>query len=473
MEVKEKKSWIEDRFAWDFLKEKVIYKPLSKDIGWWYTLGSICLFLLVSQVITGIILACNYVPTLENAYSSAQYIQNEMAWGWLIRGVHHWGSNLMVIIVFIHMVRVFFHGGYKKPNEVTWIAGVFLMVLTIAMALTGYILPWTDISYWAATILSTCFEYMPIVGSWFANIVGGKEAGGVTIGRYAAFHMILLPLILGGFVVIHILLIQLHGEKGPPPKKGKDVGTQPFFPFQLTKDVVVCFITLVVLILLAKYVGVHEVKAAAPLADIDSVPKPEWFILFGYEMLKMFTGKWIIVFLTVIPIVGGLLIILLPFYDKNEENAYTKRPLAISCGVSILLILGYLTLIAHVSSPLPGKFFAPDRKLKSKELAGMALFEKNVCYSCHSIKGIGMKHAPDLWKVGAKRDLDYIKKLLKDPDSVLGKGQMVKYYMDEHDINALASYLISIDFMNYNEKIIKPEVFRNEYKKYRSNLSSK
>ncbi len=155
----EKKSWIDDRLGWDFIKEKFLLKPLSKDIGWLYTLGSICLFLLVLQILTGIILAANYIPTLERAYQSVQYIQNEMAWGWLIRGIHHWGSNLMIIMAFIHMMRVFFHAGYKKPNEVTWIAGALLMALTLTMALTGYILPWSDRSYWAATILSTTLNH--------------------------------------------------------------------------------------------------------------------------------------------------------------------------------------------------------------------------------------------------------------------------------------------------------------------------
>ena len=294
MKPVQNKRWVDESLGWDLVKTKFFYKPLSKDIGWWYALGSLCLFLFIIQIITGILLACNYVPTLENAYQSVQYIQHEMIWGWLIRGIHNWGSNLMILVVFIHMVRVFFHGSYKRPNEVTWITGVLLMILTASMALTGYILPWSDRSYWAATILSTIFELIPVVGAWLANVVGGLQTGGVTIGRYCAFHMLLIPLIFAGTILIHILLIQLHGEKGPPPKNGKKVGTQPFFPHQLTKDIIVALATLVLLIVLAKYVGVHPDPAAAPLADVNSVPKPEWFILFGYEILKMFTGKSIL-----------------------------------------------------------------------------------------------------------------------------------------------------------------------------------
>jgi len=221
---------------------------------------------------------------------------------------------------------------------------------------------------------------------------------------------------------------------------------------------------MILLVVLARYVGVPEDAPATPLADINVAPKPEWFILFGYEILKMFTGKSIIIALTVVPFVGLLLAFLLPFYDRNEERAYTKRPIAISCGVAILILLGYLTLLAHISSPLPGKFFAPDRPLKIKELAGMALFEKNVCYCCHSIKGVGMKHAPDLWRIGAKRDAKYIRELLKDPDKTIGKeDKMVKYHIDSDDIDALVSYLGSINFMRYEKKTVKPAVFRSAY----------
>jgi ubiquinol-cytochrome c reductase cytochrome b subunit len=465
-----KKTWIDERLQLDFLREKILYKPLSEDIGWWCTLGAVCLFLLILQVATGLVLALNYVPVIDRAFSSVEYIQNEMSFGWLIRGMHFWGSNMMLVAVFVHMMRVYFHAGYKKPNELTWVAGVFLIIFTAAMALTGYILPWSDISYWAATILSRCFDYIPVFGSLIANILGGKDPGGIAIGRYAVLHMLVIPAMFAGFTIIHIILIQIHGEKGPPPKEGKETGTRPFYPDQLSKDVVVVLIAFVMLIILARFAGVPKEKAAAPLAEINSVPKPEWFILFGYELLKMFKGKWIILAITAVPISGFLLLLFLPFYDRNPERAYAKRPIAMATGVSALLVLIYLTLVAHVSSPIPGRYFAPDRPLKIKELAGMALFEKNVCSSCHSITGIGMKNAPDLWKVGTKRDKEYLIKLLKDPDSVLGKGKMVKYYMDDIDLEALADYLRSLDFMHYHSKMIEPSEFRNAYKKYRSDF---
>ena len=450
---------------WEFVKTEFFYKPLSNDIGWWYTLGSLCLLLFSVQIATGIVLARNYDPTLEGAYKSIEYINNELAWGWLIRGVHHWASHLLLIVVLIHMMRVFFHGGYKKPNGFIWVTGLLLVVFTALMALSGYILPWSDRSYWAATILAKVFDFLPLVGTWLANLFGGIQTGGMSISHYYAFHMVLIPILMGVVIAIHVLLIQIHGEKGPPPKEG-EVGTQPFIPCQLSllKAVIVSVLMLIALVLLARYVGAPVEAPAAPLAPLDSVPKPEWFILFGYEILKMFQGKSIILALTVVPMIGILVVVFLPFYDRNPERAYTKRPIAISMGVGVVIVVLYLTLIAYISSPLPGKFFAPDRPLEVRELAGMALFEKNVCYCCHSITGVGMKNAPDLWKVSSKRDAKYIKDLLKDPDKTIGKkGQMVKYHLDTDDTDALVKYLGSIDFMRYKRKIVEPAVFRSAY----------
>ena len=473
MERAPQKRWVDEVLGWDLIKAHFVYKPISRDIGWMYTLGSLCLFLFTLQVATGIILACNYVPSLDGAHTSVEYIQHEMAWGWLVRGLHHWGSNLMVLAVSLHLLRVFFHGTYKRPNDVLWMSGVVLLFITAGMALTGYILPWSGRSYWAATILATSLQFIPVVGSWLTNVVGGLEAGALTIRRYAAFHMLLLPLGLALLVLVHLALIQIHGEKGPPPRPGRTAGTEPFFPRQLTRDVVVAVGAFVVLALVARFVGVPPEEAAAPLAPLNAAPKPEWFLLFGYEVIKMFTGKSIILVLTVVPVAGALVLLLLPLYDRNPERAYAKRPIAIASGVTAVLVIFYLTLVAYVSSPLPGRFFAPDRPLTVKEMSGMALFEKNVCYSCHSIRGIGMKHAPDLWYVGLKHAPGWFEGLLRDPDTTLGvKGAMVTYHMSDADIAALVAYLTAIDFRHSRAKAVDPQLFRGAYAFYQADCLS-
>lgn len=467
MKRKEITQWLNERMGLDIINKKFLYKELPENVGWWYTLGSLCLFLLAIQIITGIILACTYVPTIRQAYSSVAYIQKEMALGWLVRGLHHWGATMMILAVLTHMARVFFHAGYKRPNELTWMTGVCLVFLTIGMSLTGYILPWSDRSYWAATILATCLDYIPLIGPALVNFLGGKNPGEITIGRYAAFHMTLLPFLSGGAILIHLILIQFHGTKGPPPGEN-GTGTRPFFPYQVFKDFIIMLVTLAGLILLASIAGVPFDKAAAPLAEVDSVPKPEWFLLFGYEILKMFTGNSIILVLTLMPALGFFLIFFLPLYDHNIEHSYLNRPIAISCGITTLVLLGCLSLTAYVSSPLPGKYFVPDRPLSMQEIAGVALFEKNRCYSCHSIKGVGMKHAPDLWKLGAKREAAYISSLLKEPDKILGKGKMVQYFFDNRDRAALTRYVFSLNLIRYDEKLIAQPFFKSAYLLYRT-----
>lgn len=436
---------------------------LSAERGWWYTLGTLLLFLFIAQVITGILMYDSYSPTVEFAYDSVALIQ-WMDGGWLIRGIHYWGATVMLIVSFIHIMRVYFRAEYKHPHEFAWIAGIILIGLTFSMALSGYILPWSDRSYWAATILAACLDYIPWIGTSLIQFVGGRHAGDETLAFYATVHMYILPILMGGMILIHLLLIRKRGAEDVPVRNSAGNG---FFSFQINRDGAVVLLVLLMLVLLSRYIGVPMDKRAAPLAEVNAVPKPEWFILFGYEILKMFKGKWIVIVITVVPAVGALLALFLPFYDRSDERVPLRRPLAVAAGVALLVIIGYLTLIAHISTPLPGRIFAPHRNLSLQELAGMALFEKNLCYSCHSILGNGMKNAPDLWKVGAKHDSDYLKKLLKDPDKVLGKGKMIKYHVDEKDRDALISYLLSLNFIRFKEQIIAAPYVRAAYLLYR------
>jgi len=436
---------------------------LSAERGWWYTPGTLLLFLFIAQVITGILMYDGYSPTVEFAYDSAELMQ-WMDWGWLIRGIHYWGATVMLIVSFIHMTRVYFRAEYKHPHEFAWMAGIILIVLTFSMALSGYILPWTDRSYWAATILTACLDYIPWIGNSLITFVGGRHAGDETLAFYATLHMFILPVLMGGLMLIHLLLIRRRATDEKPVNSSAGNG---FFSFQINRDATVVVLVLLMLILLSRYIGVPMDKRAAPLAEVNAVPKPEWFILFGYEILKMFTGKWIVIVITVVPAVGMILALFLPFYDRSAERAPLRRPLAVAAGVALLLVIGYLTLIAHISTPLPGRLFAPHRNLSLRELAGMALFEKNLCYSCHSVLGNGMKNAPDLWKIGTKYDSDYLKKLLEDPDKVLGKGKMMKYHIDERDRSALISYLLSLNFIRFEEQVIASPYLRAAYLLYR------
>lgn len=423
-------------------------------------MGSLCGFLFALQVVTGFLLACTYLPVPESAWQSTQYLQYEMPLGWLIRGIHHWASSFMVLAVTMHLFRVFFHGSYKAPRELLWVSGVMLLALTFTMAFTGYLLPWTNQSYWATTIALFLCNSLPLVGPSVVRLLGGSEVGGSTLIRFYACHVLAIPAAITACMALHLFLLQRHGVAGPPPRRNQEeVPTRPFFPEQAIRDLAAAILALALLTAAACFAGVPSGKAADPL-DLTSLPRPEWYFLFYYEILKLFPGRWMLVAVAVVPLAGFLLVLLLPFFDRSPERSYRNRPLALSVGSATAVLLLYLTMVGALSSAAPGKFFGPDRRLSVKELAGVALFEQNRCYSCHSIKGVGMRHAPDLWRAGAKHERSWLESLLKDPDKTIGKrGKMVTYHLSAEDLDALVAYLESLDLRRYSSRSVAPELF--------------
>lgn len=434
-------AWIDDRLGLAALKAALRNKSIRAHVKWGHNLGSLCGFLFVLQVVTGFSLACTYVPTPEAAWQSTQYLQHEMTLGWLIRGFHHWASSLLVLAVTLHLFWVFFHAAYKAPRELTWVSGVMLLALTFGMAFTGYLLPWTNQSYWATTIALFLCKSVPLIGPPLVTLLGGSDVGGSTLIRFYAFHVLLIPATMAACIAFHVFLLQRHRAGGLIPRGGMWV---------------VVFIALTVA---ASYAGVPSAKAADPM-DLTALPRPEWYFLFYYEILKLFSGKWMLVAVAVLPLVGSLLLVLLPFYDRTTGRCYRNRPVALGVGTIMAVLLLYLTMVGALSSAAPGKFFGPDRRLTVKELAGVALFDQDNCYSCHSIKGAGMKHAPDLWRTGAKRERSWLENLLKDPDKTIGKkGKMVTYHLTAEDLDALVAYLQSLDLSRYCSRRVAPELF--------------
>jgi quinol-cytochrome oxidoreductase complex cytochrome b subunit len=188
-------------------------------VNWWYTLGSASLFLAVMQALTGIFLTIYYVPTPEEAYNSIDYIMNDVAFGWLIRGMHHWGATLMVAIVFLHMLRVFFYGAFKYPREVTWITGVFLFLVTMGLGFTGYLLPWNQRAYWATAVGSSIVGTVPLVGDFLLKILrGGDDLTITTLSRFFGVHIWFLPAALFGIIGIHLYLVIRNGISYVPKR---------------------------------------------------------------------------------------------------------------------------------------------------------------------------------------------------------------------------------------------------------------
>ena len=200
-------TWLDERLGLIQLYEVILDRKLPK-VNWAFTLGSATLFLVIVQGVTGIFLTAYYVPHPDQAYDSINYIMNEVNFGWLIRGIHHWGATLMVVTVFLHMLRTFFYGAYKYPREMTWITGVFLLLIVLGFGFTGYLLPWNQRSYWATTVGTSITETVPLIGPYINRILrGGEELTTLTLVRFFSAHIWMLPAALLSLLGVHLYLV--------------------------------------------------------------------------------------------------------------------------------------------------------------------------------------------------------------------------------------------------------------------------
>lgn len=204
-------AWLDERTGLLTIWNTVFDRKVPK-VNWWFTLGSASLFLAVMQGATGIFLTIYYVPTPEDAYNSIEYIMNDVAFGWLVRGIHHWGASLMIVIVFLHMLRVFIYGAYKYPREVTWITGVVLLLATLGSGFTGYLLPWSQQSYWATVVGTSIVGTVPVVGDFLLRVLrAGDSLTFLTLSRFFGAHIWILPAILFSMIGVHLYLVIRNG----------------------------------------------------------------------------------------------------------------------------------------------------------------------------------------------------------------------------------------------------------------------
>ena len=211
-------SWVDERLGLKTIYDEVLDRKVPK-VNWAFTLGSATLFLVVVQGVTGVLLSAYYVPHPEQAYDSIQYIMNDVSFGWLIRGIHHWGATLMVILVFLHLLRTFFYGAYKYPREITWITGVLLLLVTLGSGFTGYLLPWNQRAFWATIVGTSIVETVPILGPFLTEALrGGTDLSTLTLVRFFSAHIWILPAALVGLIGIHLYLVVRLGISHIPEK---------------------------------------------------------------------------------------------------------------------------------------------------------------------------------------------------------------------------------------------------------------
>ncbi len=362
---------------------------VSRHGGWLYTLGSLSALLFTVQLLTGLLLAVWYAPTPDHAHASVLAIESRVPGGSLVRGLHHWGASAMVIAVVLHLFRTFWFGSYRKPRELNWLAGVGLLLLVLGFGFTGYLLPWDQKAYWATVVGTTAPASLPVLGPLTARLMtGGAGVGAWTLTRFYALHAMLLPLLTLVLVAVHVGLMRLHGHAGSPSRPDPK---EPFFPYQSARDATVFAVVSAALLAMA-WRFPAPLEAIANPSDASYVPRPEWYFLPLFELLKLFKGPLEPIGTALLPGLFLLALALVPWIDRGADRLPSARKavlaagLAIAAGLGLLLAIGLTDLPRGGGAPrIGGAGKPPDPAI----LSGAGSFEVRGCASCHGAGGTG------------------------------------------------------------------------------------
>ncbi len=453
-------SWIADRLAFGELS-KLARRRVPAEIGgrkgWWYIFGNAALVVFVLQVLTGIALVTMYVPTPERAYQSVLYITEEAWFGWILRALHFFGASAMVVLVVVHVARVFLTGSYKFPREMTWITGVVLGVLVLAMAFTGQLLRWDDAGLWGVSVAAHFVERVPWIGPALADLVlGGDTVGGVTLSRFFAFHAFILPGLIALIVGLHVFLVAHHGIS-EPPKAGEPVDPAtyrekyqslkkrgvPHFPDVAWREAVFGAFVVAVIVTLALVHGPVGPAEPADPTDLHTNPKPDWFVIWYYALLYL-KGRgletFVMVYLPILVLVG---LLLFPLVFSRGERAPSKRPWAIAIVVTVLLVFGSLIALGYAAPWAPAVDTEPlgEEELGGappEVLSGALTFFDQGCQYCHRVVGHGGRYGPDLTDVAARLSPEEIAVRI-----VYGFGDMPSYreQLSREELDSIVLFL--------------------------------
>ncbi|MBV1701913.1 MAG: cytochrome b N-terminal domain-containing protein [Hyphomicrobiales bacterium] len=358
--------WFEKRLPiMGLVHSSFVVFPNPRNLNYFWTFGGILSFMLVAQIITGVTLAMHYVPDAKLAFDSVEHIMRDVNFGWLLRYSHAIGATMFFLAVYIHMLRGLYYGSYKEPREVLWILGVIIFLLMMATAFMGYVLPWGQMSFWGATVITNLFSAIPLVGSTITTwLWGGYSVGGPTLNRFFALHY-LLPFMIAGVVVLHVWALHVPGSNNPAgvePQTEKD--TLPFHPYFTAKDAFAlsCFLVFFawfVFFVPDYFLNPANVIEANPLVTPQHIV-PEWYFLPYYAILRAVPNKLIGV-IAMFASIG--LFAFLPWLDTSKIRSGKYRPLFrifFWAFVACVIGLGYLG-----SMPPEGGYIIASRILLS------------------------------------------------------------------------------------------------------------
>jgi quinol-cytochrome oxidoreductase complex cytochrome b subunit len=339
--IKKTTQWFMERLPFDREKtskvmEKIFLKePIPKHMKYWYfALGAAPLILFLFMVVTGILLTFYYIPSPDKAYDSVRYISEDVSMGFWIRGLHRWASNLMVIAMMLHLIRFFFTRGYRKPRELNWIIGILMLGVTLTLCFTGYSMVYNQLSYWAATVGTNMIKEIPLVGTTILGFLrGGEEVGSNTLTRFFNLHIGFLPTMLFVLIIIHIVLVRIHGVAKLEGKEDEE--TYSFYPEHFYHTIIVALFLLTFLSALTVILPPGLGEPADPL-NTPSHIKPEWYFFAVYSVLKFIPVKAGIFLFTALALITT-------FWPFVDEGLRKKWP-----GLKMHYWVGSLTIVVFL-----------------------------------------------------------------------------------------------------------------------------
>jgi ubiquinol-cytochrome c reductase cytochrome b subunit len=477
-------DWLDQRLKLGgVIRETMAHPVPRKSASWWYVFGSAALTLFILQVVTGIMLALIYVPSAAEAWNSLQYLNHGVTLGWFLRAVHGWGSNFMVAVVLIHLCQVFLFGAYKFPRELTWVVGVFLLLMTLGMAFTGQVLRFDQDAYWGLGIGVSIVSRVPLIGAQAVHmLLGGPIIAGATLSRFFALHVFLIPGLLIALVSLHLLLVLKCGiNDWPMPGRVVRRSTYlkeyeelvhkdgvPFVPAAIWKDMFFSAAIIVCVMLCAWYFGPFGPTGYPDPTIIQTIPKPDFFFLWLYAMLALLPPETETAALLIGPVVVIGFLILLPFLSGEGEKSWRRRPVAVVTLLLVAVALGTFTKLATYSpwspimnawsgDPVPVEYLNGRSPLQRQ---GALVFQVKQCRNCHSIGGTGGLRGPALDRVATKLTRDQLVRQV-----IQGGGNMPAYgkNLKPAEVTALVSFLETLHPPNQlpardaSQAVLKPE----------------
>src|ERR1700745_383631 len=458
-------KWFDRRLQLAAPVREIAEHPVPRNTAsWWYVFGSAALTVFVLQIVTGILLALVYVPSGAEAWSSLQALNHSVTLGWFIRAMHGWGSNFMVAIVLIHMIQVFLFGAHKFPRELTWIIGVFLLLMTLGMAFSGQVLRFDQDAYWGLGIGASIASRVPLAGPTIVKLMlGGPIIAGATLSRFFALHVFVIPGMLIGLFCLHVLMVLKLGiNEWPMPGRVVKRATYerdyhaltksegaPFFPYAVWKDLFFAAFIILAVAACAFYFGPFGPTGQPDPTIIQTAPKPDYFFLWLYALLSLLPPSMETPFLLIVPPVAIIALILLPFLSGEGEKSWKRRPIAVLTVLLIAITLGTFTRMAqfapwspHMNAwsgdPVPDRFVHGTTAL---ERQGALVFQVKQCRNCHSLGNTGGNRGPALDSVAVRPTNDQLIRQV-----IQGGGNMPAYgnNLSPAETTALVAFLESL-----------------------------